>query len=114
MLSMLARAQTLTTLTRLDGVRKRSVVQFLDETDLINKHAPVMLLDGADLQGANLSDTNLLEVRLCLANLREVDLSNAFLGESDLKGCPTARGQPPRSPARRSRSEHIHPHPGDG
>jgi hypothetical protein len=86
MLSMLARAQTLTTLTRLDGVRKRSVVQFLDETDLINKHAPVILLDGADLKGANLSDTNLLEVRLSLANLREAELSDAFLTESDLRG----------------------------
>jgi uncharacterized protein YjbI with pentapeptide repeats len=82
----LARARTLTILPRLDGVRKRSVVQFLHETGLINKHAPVTLLDGADLSGTNLSEANLLEVSLSLANLRKADLNNAFLVEADLRG----------------------------
>jgi uncharacterized protein YjbI with pentapeptide repeats len=85
-LSMLARARTLTMLPRLDGVRKGSVVQFLYETDLINRHAPVILLDGSDLNGANLSDSTLLGVNLSLANLRKADLNNAFLVEADLRG----------------------------
>jgi uncharacterized protein YjbI with pentapeptide repeats len=85
-LSMLARARALTMLPRLDGVRKGSVVQFLYETDLINRHAPVILLDGSDLNGANLSDSTLLGVNLSLANLRKADLNNAFLVEADLRG----------------------------
>lgn len=42
----LARARTLTALSRLDGSRKRSVLQFLYETDLITRDRAVVDLTG--------------------------------------------------------------------
>src|SRR5829696_8902394 len=48
----LARARTLTVLTRLDGTRKAQVVQFLYESGLIAKGRAVLNLRGADLSGA--------------------------------------------------------------
>jgi uncharacterized protein YjbI with pentapeptide repeats len=53
-LSSVARARTLTVLPRLDGNRKRSVLQFLYESGLITGSRPVLDLNGADLNGANL------------------------------------------------------------
>src|SRR3712207_1961503 len=53
-LSTIARARTLTVLTRLDGERKRSIVQFLYESRLIDRDHPVVSLNGADLSDANL------------------------------------------------------------
>jgi hypothetical protein len=53
-LSTVARARTLTVLTRLDGVRKRSVLQFLYESGLITKDHIVVDLRGADLTDAHL------------------------------------------------------------
>jgi hypothetical protein len=51
---MVARARTLTALTRLDGSRKRSVLQFLYESGLVIKERAVV-----DLKGANLSEARL-------------------------------------------------------
>jgi hypothetical protein len=48
-LSSVARARTLTTLSRLDGSRKGSLLQFLYESGLIYKDKPVLNLSGADL-----------------------------------------------------------------
>jgi membrane protein implicated in regulation of membrane protease activity len=53
-LSTVARARTLTALFRLDGRRKRSVLQFLYESDLLTKGRVVV-----DLKGANLSKADL-------------------------------------------------------
>jgi uncharacterized protein YjbI with pentapeptide repeats len=75
--STLARARTLTVLTRLDGDRKARVVQFLMEADLISKGEVVVSLYGADLSGANLSK---------VPNLSKADLSNALLGGANLSG----------------------------
>jgi hypothetical protein len=59
-LSVVARAQTLTVLGRLeDGYRKRSVLQFLYEAGLINTKYPVIDLDGANLEEASLDGANL-------------------------------------------------------
>ena len=55
----LARARTLTALTRLDASRKRSVLQFLYESDLVKKGHVVVDLRGADLSEANLSGADL-------------------------------------------------------
>jgi hypothetical protein len=55
----LARAWTLTVLPRLDGLRKRSVVQFLYESGLITKDHVVIDLTGAHLATANLTSANL-------------------------------------------------------
>ena len=91
-LSVVARAQTLTVLGRLeDEARKRSVLQFLQEAGLIDRTYPVVNLRGADLQGANLigaylQEANLQEVYLQEAYLQEANLEGAYLQEADLQG----------------------------
>jgi uncharacterized protein YjbI with pentapeptide repeats len=87
----LARARTLTVLTRLDSRRKGSVVQFLYEASLINKENPVVSLSDVRLSGANLShlelsNANLSEAELKGANLSDANLSDANLSEAELKG----------------------------
>jgi uncharacterized protein YjbI with pentapeptide repeats len=94
----LARARTLTVLTRLDGGRKGSVLRFLYEADLITKDRLVLNLDGADLTYVDLAPEN---PSLPKANLRMADLSRvnlfgarlpwacleeASLSETDLRG----------------------------
>jgi uncharacterized protein YjbI with pentapeptide repeats len=83
-LSSVARARTLTVLSRLDGHRKARVVQFLYEAGLIAKDRPVLTLRGANLSEAdqyqaNLSEADLSGTILSLASLFEADLSSADL-----------------------------------
>jgi hypothetical protein len=90
----IARARTLTVLPRLDRKRKRSLLQFLYESCLIEKVNRIVDLTGADLNGANLSGadlsgadlsgTNLSGANLNGANLSGANLSGAFLGEVKL------------------------------
>ena len=75
-----ARARTLTALTRLDGDRKRSVLQFLYESGLVSKGQVVVNLKGADLSNARLSAAELSAV-----NLSEAALSGAYLNAADLR-----------------------------
>src|SRR5215217_7923250 len=75
-LSTVARARTLTVLARLEGKRKRSVVQFLYETGLIAADRLVLDLSGADLSGADLSG----------AILSGANLRKAILYQADLRG----------------------------
>lgn len=85
----IARVRTLTVLSRLNSWRKRTILQFLYEADLINKNNPIVDLQGADftetimngidLHEAMLSKIDLRGTRLWDANLSEVDLSNALL-----------------------------------
>ena len=107
----LAQARTRTILTRLDGRRKGSVVQFLYEASLINKKNPVVSLSsgfvphdlesetvnvglrgadlrGADLHEADLSGADLSEGKLSGANLSDVNLSNADLSDANLSWAP--------------------------
>jgi uncharacterized protein YjbI with pentapeptide repeats len=91
-----ARVRTLTILSRLDAKRKYHVLQFLYESDLINKPGlvnksgfidedqPIIDLNGADLSGASLSLASLMAVRLSGANLNDADLSRALLSDADL------------------------------
>lgn len=73
-LSVVARAQTLTVLGRLeDGERNSSVLQFLHEAGLIDRTCPVVNLRGADLRGAN------READLQADNLPEASVSRADL-----------------------------------
>ncbi len=51
----IARVRTLTVLPRLDPIRKRSVLQFLYESGLIDKDKRIIDLSGADLSRADLS-----------------------------------------------------------
>ena len=98
----LARARTLTVLGRLDRDRKRSVLQFLHESRLIDKEQTLIdesalierrhmivsfaraALLGADLSYADLSYADLREAILSWANLREANLTRADLTEADL------------------------------
>jgi uncharacterized protein YjbI with pentapeptide repeats len=92
--STLARTQTLSVLNRLDGPRKRSVLQFLYESSLIMKSHVVVNLNGADLREINLfaaalsrawlSEADLSGSRLSAANLHAADLHSANLSEVDL------------------------------
>src|SRR5215217_2543709 len=93
----LAQARTRTILTRLDGRRKGSVVQFLYEASLINKKHPVVSLtsaflpDGAPksvnvgLRGADLRGAALREADLREADLSEAKLSGANLSDVNLR-----------------------------
>src|SRR5215218_2304776 len=82
----LARARTLTILGQVDGARKRSVVLFLYESQLILWHEPQLIQDPpiVVLSGAELSDANLNEAHLSNASLRLTDLRRADLSGADL------------------------------
>jgi hypothetical protein len=86
-LSTVARARTLTVLGRLDGGRKRSVLQFLYESGLISSAHPVLDLSGANLSEANLQKANLSEwADLYQANLIAANLRGANLERAELEG----------------------------
>jgi hypothetical protein len=59
-LSAVARARTLIVLSRLDGARKGSVVQFLHESGLITRKHVVVDLTDADLRKADLRKADLV------------------------------------------------------
>src|SRR5260221_6567272 len=85
----IARVRTLTVLPRLDKERKRGVLQFLHESGLIDKGMKIIDLDGADLNGANLSEANLGGADLHRAildgaKLHKTNLNGAILGEANL------------------------------
>ena len=109
----IAHVRTLAVLSNLDNRRKGNVLQFLHESDLINKNTPIIRLLGADLRGADLSkafhiafpwvvhqdivDTvewgaatqfgaDLRGADLISTNLRGANLSRACLYDSDLRG----------------------------
>jgi hypothetical protein len=77
----LARARTLTVLSRLDDGREESVLEFLLESQLIERNPNIVSLADADLNNANLSEANLTG-----ANLSDADLSGADLLYADLSG----------------------------
>ena len=58
-LSSVARARTLTVLSRLNGERKARVVQFLHESGLIAADRLILDLSGANLRGAILDEADL-------------------------------------------------------
>lgn len=81
-----ARAQTLIVLPRLDSVRKRLVLQFLYEANLITRDNSMVNLRGADLRGANLKGENLFAADLSEADLTGATLTGATLRFADLSG----------------------------
>jgi uncharacterized protein YjbI with pentapeptide repeats len=105
-LRSLARVQTLNLLSEFRdtgvnglnnaGVRKRRVMRFLHDANLINRgtsalQVPVVSLDGADFSQASLSDldlggADLAGVNLRGADLRGADLMGATLSQADLSG----------------------------
>jgi uncharacterized protein YjbI with pentapeptide repeats len=106
-LSTVARARTLSVLPRLDGSRKRSVVQFMYESGLVTSQpipwkpypggpppygpggsrpyqASVVSLAGADLSSAHLSNATLVGAKLNETDLNSANLSGADLSDADL------------------------------
>ena len=88
-----ARAQTFMALENLDGPRKGVLLQFLKESQLVNKDKPIIPLDLADLTRANLSSRDLSGADLRGVNLRDADLRNANLHNSDLREAVVTREQ---------------------
>ena len=76
----------MTVLTRVDGARKRTILQFLYESGLIYSTRPVLGLSRAYLRKANLRAANLREANLGVANLGVANLSGADLSGADLSG----------------------------
>jgi hypothetical protein len=76
------RARTLSILRKLDkdGDRKREVIRFLIDLELLDK----LDLSGADLKGANLQGLRLEFTNLEGANLERANLSGAFLKQTNL------------------------------
>ncbi len=92
----IGRIRTLTVLRRLDADRKGSVLQFLQEADLIKKNKSIIDLSDADLSyanlfGANLSGANLSGAYLRGAYLHQAKLSDAYLRDADLRGAYLSR-----------------------
>ncbi len=82
---LVARTVTLATLQRLDGKRKRTLIEFLYEAKLITKdRGPIISLQRADLSSAKLAKSNLPQVDLSGANLLLADLDKADLHEANL------------------------------
>ena len=85
----IARVRTLTVLPRLDNERKRTVLLFLQESGLLDKHKHIVTLSGANLikatlSGATLSDADLIKADLSQADLSGADLSGATLRDANL------------------------------
>jgi uncharacterized protein YjbI with pentapeptide repeats len=97
----IARARTLTVLSRLDGGRKGILIKFLHESGLISTGRTGSIIDlsqadlcdanfiranlvGAQLSKADLSRANLTEARLSAADLVSADLTRAILIGADL------------------------------
>jgi len=96
----LVRARTLTVLSRLDGRRKGTVVQFLYESGLIGwikslkgmeKYVAIVDLRGADLRGAVLVEAALIGAELRGVNLSDAKLHEAVLSSADLRGADLRR-----------------------
>jgi uncharacterized protein YjbI with pentapeptide repeats len=86
----LARARTITVLGRLDPSRKTAVMQFLVETELVQRveeRAPLIELTSADLSGVVLrGSANLQDAELTSANLQDAELTFANLQDAELLG----------------------------
>ncbi len=89
--SQVAKARTLTALRRLDATRNGIVLQFLQDTHLINSIdaagnsvVPIIDLSGADLSGADLRGVNLNSVNLFHADLSGANLSGTILDRANL------------------------------
>jgi uncharacterized protein YjbI with pentapeptide repeats len=83
----LARARTLTVLRRLYPSRKKQVMQFLLEANLVksaDESDPVIILEAADFKDTNMPGTNLSYVDLTYADLRYADLRYADLVKANL------------------------------
>ncbi len=79
-----AQALTITTLVQLDSERKRIVLKVVYTLGLIRQDNPVLQLEGANLDHADLTEFRLRDASLRGADLRGTDLQGADLSGSDL------------------------------
>lgn len=79
-----ARTRTLSTLRQLDNERKRQVLQFLQESQLISGTDTIIDLRNSNLQGADLAMTSLNWANLQGANLQGANLQGAALYKAKL------------------------------
>jgi uncharacterized protein YjbI with pentapeptide repeats len=86
-LSMVARARTLAVLSRLGSDRKRSVLQFLYESGLINKGHPVVKLSGVSILSSITGAADLSGVDLAFAYMGDADLSGTLITRANLTFC---------------------------
>ena len=84
-LRAVARVHTLAVLEGLDPDRKRVLLQFLHESNLIHLDKPIISLLGANLKGAHLKGAHLHGANLKGADLRGADLREAYLKEANLQ-----------------------------
>ncbi len=81
---LIARARTLTVLSRLDGKRKASLLQFLYEMNLIGERMDIIPLQGADLRYGEFSQALLDKTDMSGVDLRFSDLRGADLRDANL------------------------------
>jgi uncharacterized protein YjbI with pentapeptide repeats len=97
--SSLARARTLTVLSRLDSARKERLLQFLYEAGLLHNENPVVDLNGGDLSGIDLRNNNISGSGAFLIDVsglqpyggkvessKAANLSGAILSDANLEG----------------------------
>ncbi len=82
----IARVRTLTALEQLDGKRKRIILLFLHESELIDKDKTIIALNGANLDGADLNAAYLEGANLDGVSLKRTDLTAAYLHAASLHG----------------------------
>jgi hypothetical protein len=85
----MARVRTLILLNQLDGKRKGYVLEFLNESKLIEVDNPVIDLYGADFSGMRLSETNIKNanlqgVKFRRAILNKVNFNNSSFHEANI------------------------------
>jgi hypothetical protein len=80
---LMSRALTLRAFRRLDDQRKKALLIFLCEADLITGDAPVISLKDADLQGLDLAGEYLSGINLREVKLERVDFSGAILVDAN-------------------------------
>jgi hypothetical protein len=81
---LVANAQTLTVLGRLDAGHRKDPLLFLYGAGLINRDNKIVLLSGGDLRDANLSGATLRDADLSGANFSGANLSGAEVTEEQL------------------------------
>jgi uncharacterized protein YjbI with pentapeptide repeats len=86
---LIARANTLRAFRKLDNKRKKYVLDFLNEAELIaydtkSDDQPIVLLSGANLEGLDLSGTDLTGLDLRAVSLTQVNLKDALLVDANL------------------------------
>ena len=112
----IARIRTLTTLARLDNKRKKDVLQFLNESGLIEQGTTFIHLVGANLREANLNEANLSGAYLVDLDLSGANLIRAHLGyipfppedeKADIKGADLSRANLSQANLRGAKLEHV-------